>query len=213
MLSDTNAKYKAEFLLYEQAIELFNRHAFQANSPPHGYEELSDRAISYTGRLPLALKVLGSFLRGRLADEWRSALDRPATEPDGEILKTLKISFNGLKKSEQQIFLDIACLFKGKEQERVTRILDSFGFHPTIGVRALIDKSLISVSNGRLVMHDLLQEMGLDIVRESYPGSRLWQTEKIKDFIKNKKVINFILYIYIYVCVCVCATVLLCILE
>ncbi|KAJ9542530.1 LOW QUALITY PROTEIN: hypothetical protein OSB04_029036 [Centaurea solstitialis] len=188
LLSDTNAKYKAEFLLYEQAIELFSRHAFRKNSPPDGYEELSDCAISYTGRLPLALKVLGSFLRERQADEWRSALDRLAIEPDGEILKTLKISFNGLKKSEQQIFLDIACFFKGEEQKHVTRILDSFGFHPKIGVRALIDKSLISVSNyGRLVMHDLLQEMGLDIVRESYPGSRL--CERIKYSIQNKRVL------------------------
>ncbi|KAJ9542533.1 hypothetical protein OSB04_029039 [Centaurea solstitialis] len=186
LLSDTNANYKAEILLYEQAIELFGRHAFRKNSPPEGYKELSNRAISYTGCLPLALKVLGSLLRERQADEWRSALDRLSTEPDGEILKTLKISFNGLKKSEQQIFLDIACFFKGEEKERVIRILDSFGFHPTIGVRALINKSLISVSKGKLVMHDLLQETGLHIVRESYPGSRL--CEKIKDYIRNKRV-------------------------
>nr|GEZ76569.1 hypothetical protein [Tanacetum cinerariifolium] len=62
-----HANYKPNCLLVDQAIELFSRHAFQKNRPPEGYEDLSLRAIHYTGYLPLALKVFGSFFRGREA--------------------------------------------------------------------------------------------------------------------------------------------------
>ncbi|KAI3724176.1 hypothetical protein L2E82_35944 [Cichorium intybus] len=36
-------------------------------------------------------------------------------------------------------------------------------------------------------MHDLIQEMGLQIVRETFPNTRLWQLEQIHDFIKGDK--------------------------
>ncbi|KAI3745970.1 hypothetical protein L6452_08385 [Arctium lappa] len=35
-------------------------------------------------------------------------------------------------------------------------------------------------------MHDVLQEMGMEIIRKCYPNSRLWQNE-IHDFIKKNK--------------------------
>ncbi|XP_031262809.1 TMV resistance protein N-like [Pistacia vera] len=69
----------------------------------------------------------------------------------------------------------------GKNKDHVTRILDSCGFDPTIGISVLVDKSLLTISDyTELSMHDLLQEMGQQIVkRESLeePGkrSRLWE--------------------------------------
>nr|GEV05921.1 hypothetical protein [Tanacetum cinerariifolium] len=145
-------------------------------SPPEGYEDLSLRAIHYTGYLPLALKVFGSFFRGREAIVWESAFNRLAKEPNIEIFETLKLSFDVLQ---------------GKEKEHVTRILDSFGFNAVIGISTLIEKSLITVSNAKLDMHDLIQDMGLKIAHESFFQSRLWELEDIHDVVNMNGVTTF----------------------
>ncbi|CAH1447734.1 unnamed protein product [Lactuca virosa] len=187
LLSGADAKYKPDFLFMNEAVELFCRHAFGKSSPPEGYEELSHRAIRYASCLPLALKVLGSFFHGRQLGVWESALNRLGKTSNDKILETLKLSFDGLDVSEKQIFLDIACFYKGKDEEHVTRVLDSFGFDPVIGISVLIEKCLVTISNKKLDMHDLIQEMGFRIVRESSPNSRLWQHEQIRDLIKGNK--------------------------
>ncbi|KAK9062771.1 hypothetical protein SSX86_019961 [Deinandra increscens subsp. villosa] len=188
LLSDANAKYKPALLRMDQAVELFSRHAFRKNSPPEGYKELSNHAIRYTGRLPLALKVLGSFFRGREARVWENAIDRLAKTPNNEIFGSLKLSFDGLEESEKKILLDIACFFKGREVKDVTRILDSFGFYPVIGISVLVEKSLITISKERIGMHDLIQEMCWQIVRESFKNSRLRSLEEVQQLVENKGV-------------------------
>ena len=71
------------------------------------------------------MKVLGSFFRKKKADVWESALNRLAKTPNVEIFETLKVSFDGLEASEKKIFLDIACFYKGHNEDRVTRVLES----------------------------------------------------------------------------------------
>ncbi|XP_052624248.1 TMV resistance protein N isoform X2 [Lactuca sativa] len=187
LLSDADVIYKPAFLSMNEAGELFCWHAFRKSSPPEGYEEISDRAIRYASSLPLALKVLGSFFHGRQLSVWESALNRLGKGSIDKITETLKLSFDGLDASEKQIFLDIACFYKDQNEEYVTRVLDSFGFDPVIGISVLIEKSLITVSNKRLHMHDLIQEMGWQIVYESFPDSRVWKPEQIHKIIKGKK--------------------------
>jgi len=74
----------------------------------------------------------------------------------------------------------------------VEDILESFGYHPTIGIDNLINKSLITINKEHLWMHDLLQEMGREIVRceSKEPGrrSRLWFWEDILHVLKNNTV-------------------------
>nr|XP_043629409.1 disease resistance protein Roq1-like isoform X2 [Erigeron canadensis] len=186
--ANVNDKYKPGLLRSDQAFELFTRHAFRKSSPPDGYMDLTNRAINCTHRLPLALKVLGSFLYGREASVWGSALNTLAKTPSVEVLDMLKLSFDYLNVLEKQIFLDIACFYKGKDVDDVTRMLDSFGFDPVIGISVLVEKSLITISsNNTLDMHDLIQEMGWKVVQESAPNSRLWEPEKIHDLINNKE--------------------------
>ncbi|KAH0744861.1 hypothetical protein KY290_032854 [Solanum tuberosum] len=134
--------------------------------------------------LPLALKVLGSFLNGRGLDEWISEVERLQQIPENEILKKLEPSFTGLHNIEQKIFLDIACFFSGKKKDSVTRILESFHFCPAIGIKVLMEKCLITILKGRIIIHQLIQEMGWHIVRReaSYNAricSRLWKREDI----------------------------------
>ena len=175
--------YEVKKLSAYEGIQLFSRHAFKKNHPDRGYVELSSQIVHYAGGLPLALKVLGCFLYGRDMAEWKSELDRLKRIPEDEIIEKLKVSFNGIKDIEKEIFLDIACFFNGKKKDSVRRILDSFDFYPDIGMRVLIEKSLVTVSSGRLLMHQLIQQMGWHIVSQKglEPGkaSRLWVAEDI----------------------------------
>ncbi|MED6190112.1 hypothetical protein PIB30_102591 [Stylosanthes scabra] len=63
-------------------------------------------------------------------------------------------------------------------------ILDACDLHWDNGFGVLMDKSLITMQLNKLWMHDLLQEMGKEIVRQESPGepgkrSRLWFHEDI----------------------------------
>ncbi|KAL6328608.1 hypothetical protein AAG906_003293 [Vitis piasezkii] len=74
--------------------------------------------------------------------------------------------FDGLDDNQKDIFLDIACFFKGQDKDYVIKLLKSCDFFPEIGIRNLIDKSLVTISYNKLCMHDLIQEMGWEIVRQ-----------------------------------------------
>ncbi|KAH9781786.1 ADP-ribosyl cyclase/cyclic ADP-ribose hydrolase [Citrus sinensis] len=84
----------------DEALQLFSMKAFKSHQPMGEYMELSKRVLEYAGGLPLALKVLGSFLIGRSVDLWRSALERLKKDPSNKImtfsqmtnLRLLKIS-------------------------------------------------------------------------------------------------------------------------
>ncbi|CAL1409765.1 unnamed protein product [Linum trigynum] len=174
--------YEAKTLNGDEALMLFSWHAFKQDCPFTGYSELSNRAVGYAKGLPLALKVLGSFLYGRNVSAWNSAIERLNKIPNRKIVDVLEISFDALEETEKKIFLDIACFFKGIDKHETINILDSCSFHAEIGIQVLIDKSLISVSQNRLAMHDLLQLMGREIVRRESPEepgkrSRIWTYE------------------------------------
>ncbi|KAH9781778.1 ADP-ribosyl cyclase/cyclic ADP-ribose hydrolase [Citrus sinensis] len=171
--------YKPNELNYHDALQLFNMKAFKIQKPLEECVQLSEGVLRYVGGLPLALEVLGSFLNGRSVDQWRSTLERLQIEPPNKIMSILQISFDGLQELEKKIFLDIACFFKRETKDYVSKILDSCGFD--IGISVLIEKSLLTVrENNRLWMHDLIQEMGCQIVRKQSPDepgkrSRLWK--------------------------------------
>lgn len=69
-----NYVYKVDCLRYEEALELFSHYAFKKTYPLTGFERFSVRAILFSGRLPLSLKVLGSFLYGKDEKSWKSTL-------------------------------------------------------------------------------------------------------------------------------------------
>ena len=131
------------------------------------------------------------MLFGKRIDELESALEKLEMEPDKKIFDVLKISFDGLTKMQQDLFLDIACFFKGEYKDGIIDILQSFGFCPAYNIGVLEDRSLITIKkHGILWMHDLLQEMGQDIVRreslkELGRRSRLWRYEDVLHVLKN----------------------------
>ncbi|PRQ54968.1 putative TIR domain, winged helix-turn-helix DNA-binding domain-containing protein [Rosa chinensis] len=187
---DVDATYKANGLNYDEALQLLSLKAFKKFPPPEDYLHLCHHIIGYAKGLPLALVVLGSFLFGRRTDEWASAIDRLKNTPDKRIIDVLRISFDGLDEKDREIFLHIACFYKGKDKDRVTQILDYCQLNPVIGLSVLADRSLITISNNELWMHDLLQELGWEIVREQSPKepgkrSRLWSHEDINNVLKK----------------------------
>ena len=108
---------------------------------------------------------MGSFLFNRSKEEWEIALDRLKEFPAKEMSKILQISFDGLHRVEQEIFLHMVCFFNMKEKYYVVEILDCLGLHPKIGLNFLIEKSLVQEYENKFCMHELLQKMGQDIIR------------------------------------------------
>ncbi|XP_018731436.2 disease resistance protein RUN1-like isoform X1 [Eucalyptus grandis] len=179
-----NSIYRVEGLSLDEALKLFCLKAFRSDHPPAEFEELVKQVIGYAGGLPLALDVLGSFLAYRSLKQWQSALARLKECPEGKIFDRLKLSYDGLQQKEKEIFLDIACFFKGKEKPYVTEVLDNCGLYADIGIEVLVNRALIQIMGNKLWMHDLLQEMAWEIVRRESseePGerSRVWLFEDV----------------------------------
>ncbi|CAK8560322.1 unnamed protein product [Lathyrus sativus] len=177
----------------QNSLQLFSLNAFDKVFPEEGYVDLSERAIDYAKGNPLALKFLGSFLRCKSEIEWNCALAKLKQFPNKEIDLILRWSYDELDDTEKYIFLDIAFGFKGHKRDMITKILNKCGFYAEIGIRNLLDKALISVdSNECIQMHDLIQEMGKQVVREEFPKnpgqrSRLCDPKEVCDVLKNDR--------------------------
>ncbi|KAL4586009.1 hypothetical protein LXL04_010639 [Taraxacum kok-saghyz] len=187
---DKNWIHDASLLLDEEAMSLFSRYAFKSHIPDEGYEELSSKVVRYAAGLPLTIKVLGSHLRGEDKFVWRDLLKRLKTIPSRETLKVLEISYNNLEDDHKEMFLDVACFLKGSLAYQAIRILDCCGFHATYGLRILKQKSLITISNNKLRMHDRIVELGKNIVRGLQPHepnkhSRLWIYKEIEELFSD----------------------------
>ncbi|KAL2325124.1 hypothetical protein Fmac_024182 [Flemingia macrophylla] len=183
--------YEVKIWNFAKSLELFCLHAFKDRLPKKGYEDLSERAVKYAGGVPLALKVLGSNLYCRDTEYWDCELNKLMKCPNERIQNVLQVSYDGLDYLQKNVFLDIAFFFKGEDKDSVIRILDACGFCATSGVKVLEDKALITISySGTIQIHDLIQEMGLNIVRggckDPNKRSRLREIEEVSAVLENK---------------------------
>ena len=170
--------YEVTKLNESEARELFNLHAFHTSKYGEDYLELAKQIICYADGLPLALEIIGSDLCGKNIQEWKSALEKYKNIPHKDIQKILKISYDGLEKHEKEIFLDISCFFKGYNKDDVVNTLDSCNLYSVHGIGKLIDKCLITLKYpDHLSMHDLLQQMGREIVQQESKELRIWRYE------------------------------------
>ncbi|KAJ7975477.1 TMV resistance protein N-like [Quillaja saponaria] len=177
--------YEVKKLNHHEALQLFSWNAFRRCEPETSFFNISNRAVCYAEGLPLALTILGSVLCGRNILQWESALDKYKKTPNRKVQDILKISYDGLEDNERAIFLYIACFFKGEVLAYVLKALNACDLHPHFGIAVLLDKSLITTDEKyRLWMHDLIQDMGKEIVRQESPldpgkRSRLWFYEDV----------------------------------
>jgi len=192
-----NYVYEMDVMNQNDSLELFSWHAFREAKPRKDLNELARNIVVYCGGLPLALKVLGSFLYGRTMEEWENVPSKLKVISIDQVQEKLKISFDDLREMEKDIFLDICCFFIGKERNYVTDVLNGCGLHANIGIKVLIERGLIKVGrNNKLKMHPLFRDMGREIIfqrcpKEPWKRSRLWFQDDVKDVLKNNTVRTF----------------------
>ncbi|KAM5552794.1 hypothetical protein ABKV19_025153, partial [Rosa sericea] len=202
--------YEVKMLNDRQALNLFSLNAFKRNRPPGDYLKLAQRAVRYAQGLPLALIVLGSHLFRRSREEWEATLDSCRGEdPHREIRDVLKISYDALGVDLKGYFLDIACFFKGKHVDDVKPILEAcYDLKSVNGIAQLQEKALIRIDKNetwkyrRIWMHDLIEEMGKDIVYQESPDepgerSRVWSEEDVDHILTNNTGTNKVISIQV----------------
>ncbi|GJR76951.1 NB-ARC domains-containing protein [Tanacetum coccineum] len=155
----------------DQSLQLFNLYAFEEKHPSTGFQGLADKAVKYVRGHPLALIVLGCFLYGKTVGEWVSDLDRLKLHPNEDIQRVLRLSYDGLNNHQQNILLDIACLFIGENRDFVASVQDGCNFFADTNMKVLIDKGILSEES---IM----------------PGKqiRLWSLSEVYDLLSGKKV-------------------------
>ncbi|WOG82273.1 hypothetical protein DCAR_0101436 [Daucus carota subsp. sativus] len=182
--------YMVKTLGKDDSLELFSYHAFRTPRPPVHLKVLSESFVTYAGGLPLALKVLGSSLRGRNQDEsfWKAKLEKVKEIPEEGILEILQLSYDELgSDTEKAMFLDIAFFFVGKFEYEAVEIFKSCHFHPEVGIPILVERSLLTVDeDNQFQMHDLIQEMGRRLAKNTH----LFLQGNAWEGLQNQKVIK-----------------------
>jgi hypothetical protein len=189
--------YQVEELSEKEALDLLSWYAFKTDKVVDpSYTPVLKRALAYASKLPLALQVVGSNLFKKSINEWNEALDQYEKIPDKNILSVLELSFDSLEEEEKSIFRDIACFFNGHKLAEVEDILTAhYALTVKDSIGVLINKSLIKIDDDLVTLHDLIQDMGREIVRRESPDepgkrSRLWSPQDVVKVLQEKSVSN-----------------------
>jgi hypothetical protein len=203
IMKNGNCKY----LRHEMALlsttnsrHLFNWHAFQSVDAKDGFQELAEKVADACCGLPLALEVTGSFLfdkreEGDLESTWPQTIKALSERKD--ILDKLMISYDCLSPEEKMMFLDIACFMIGQRERIAMQVFEACKSDykgPALSFNSLKDKCLVKLDENRqIVMHDLLRDMGRQVVKNQSPNmekgtpSHLWDPEMVQ-VLQNKEV-------------------------
>ncbi|XP_048131566.1 disease resistance protein RPV1-like [Rhodamnia argentea] len=186
--------YEMVEMNHDDALQLFCERAFGHAKPPPDFVDISEKLVNALGRLPLALDVIGSTLRGKTRSRWDHVLQKLKQVLNEDVKKKLIISYEALDPPQQQIYLDIACFFINQEKITAIKYWDAFfGYSTETEIKILIRMSLIKViENDKLWMHDLLRDLGRDIVHSKrgelqQRGSRLWSPEDAFRAVQRKE--------------------------
>jgi len=185
------------------SLKLFCLNAFNESQPKTGYEKLTEEVLEIAQGNPLALKVLGAHFHSRSSiNTWKCSLSKFKKYPNEKIQSVLRFSYDGLHVVEKKAFLDIAFFFEEDSKDYVIKQLDAWGLYGASGVEVLQRKALITVSSdNRIQMHDLIRQMGCEIVRQEciiYPGrrTRLRDKEEVYNVLRYKQVREDKLYYF-----------------
>ena len=195
---EVDAMYSPEEMSNDEALRLFSLTCFGSEHTPEDYKEMSNHVVSYARGLPLVIKFFGSHLVGRSIPAWESFLDGLKNDFPKENFQEFQIIYEGLHETEKEIFLHMACFFNEEDQNRTTDILDSLGLYPQIGLKELVDKSLLNLSlDNNFWMQPLVQQMGREMVCAECPRwpsrrSRLWLPEDIDAVLTENIVSNYV---------------------
>lgn len=201
-----NYIYEVNFPSWDEALQIFSQSAFKQDYPPEGFMELAVDVTKVTNHLPLGLCVLGSSLRGKKKSGWTHELPSLKASLHGDIEKILRVGYDSLGNDDKYktIFLHIACLFDGEEEDRVIQLLDNRNCDIKYGLGVLVERALVYISSDkRVMMHHLLRKMGREIVRRQSvhePGKRqfLIDAQEIYDVLADETVSPFMYFFLIH---------------
>ncbi|TYJ41357.1 hypothetical protein E1A91_A03G015700v1 [Gossypium mustelinum] len=183
--------FEVKELASSDSLQLFNWYAFGHNFVLESSMAYARSLVKHCGGLLLALQVLGSSLSSKSMSFWKSALENLEEIPDSKIQKILRISYDSLEDDhDKNLFLDIVCCFIGKHRDYTTTILDGCDFSTTIGIENLVGRSLLTINeNNKLMMHQMIRDMGREIIRQESSDigkrRRLWHKDAF-DVIREK---------------------------
>ncbi|XP_048620999.1 disease resistance protein RML1B-like isoform X4 [Brassica napus] len=170
-----NNTYHVGFPSDVEAIDILRKYAFRKRYPHDDFEVIAERITELCGKLPLALRVVGSSLRGKNVEEWEEVMQRLETVLDRDIEDVLRVGYESLDENDQSLFLHIAVFFNYKDGDLVKAIsADCDHLEVKRGLQILANRSLIDLStNGkRIVVHNLLQQMARQAIHKQEPGKR-----------------------------------------
>lgn len=163
-----------------QARELLCLQVFNGGPPPPDRQRLVNDLLNICGGLPLALEVVGRYLRRHNTDRaWNLAITslqecRPVSgKKEDQLVQSLMFSFNQLSEDYQTAFLDITCLLRDTPWDWL---------EPIYGEKLVILEELALVNKidegdgiVRLRVHDLLVALGRSVqrgtrIRSDCPG-------------------------------------------
>jgi hypothetical protein len=118
-----------------------------------------------------------------------------------ELWSKLKFSYDCLDKQHQNMFLDIACFFRGLKISTICRAWSGDYLHPKFELQNLQDRSLIRwVEGGILYIHERLQDMGQNITMELPIMNRfIWESNKPNFFLRKDEVVTILLQSYNFI--------------
>ncbi|VVB08750.1 unnamed protein product [Arabis nemorensis] len=183
-----NNTYHVDFPTKKDARKILCRYAFRQSLAPDGFEKLVERATELCSNLPLGLRVIGSTLRRKNKDDWGAILRRLENSIDRDIEGVLRVGYDNLHKDDQFLFLLIAFFFSYQDEDHVMAMLSESNLDVRFGLNTLADRSLIQKSTeGKIVMHKLLQQAGREAVQRQDQGKRqiLIDTDEICDVLEN----------------------------
>ncbi|XP_013598933.1 PREDICTED: disease resistance protein RRS1 isoform X1 [Brassica oleracea var. oleracea] len=161
-----NDIYEVQGLNKHEALQLLSRCAFAKDVPDEILMELSMNLVDYAEGNPLALSIFGEELKGKTLSEMESVVGKLKRPLPVKIFNTLKISYGTLGDTEKEIFLEIVFSFRGVNIDDVMQFLEGCGYFPRVGIDVLMDKSLLTVSDNRVQMHNLIYDLGLQIIKD-----------------------------------------------
>ncbi|KAG7542230.1 DNA-binding pseudobarrel domain superfamily [Arabidopsis thaliana x Arabidopsis arenosa] len=150
---------------------------------------LISKLVNYASGIPLALRVLILFIQKLYFRNEKDYLRILRQNLPSEIQDAFRRSFNGLDDNEKDIYLDLACFFRGEDKDHVVNILDGCGFFTDLGIYGLIDESLISLVDNKIEISNIFQDTGQFVIcqedNEAGKRSRLWESDDIVDVLTN----------------------------
>ncbi len=195
------SKHEMSLLNTTYSKHLFNWHAFNSVDAIDHFQELAKKVADACCGLPLALEVIGCFLfdkRDKFAFKCTWPQTIKALREMKEILDKLMISYDNLSPEEKMMFFDIACFMIGQRKHILMQIFKACKSDfegPATSFSSLKDKCLVKLDEDkRIVMHDLLRDMGCQVVKyqshnmEKGTPSHLWDPKMVQRVLQNKEI-------------------------